>query len=714
MRRGIFVSGTDTGVGKTVIAAGLAGALRERGIDVGVMKPVETGATKMGNRLVAEDAEFLIKVSQVKDPHSLVNTYCWEAPLTPSLASRLAGAELDPEKIVAGYRRLRNVHQFVIVEGVGGLLVPLTDSYLVSDLVRELDLPLIVVTGPGLGTINHTLLTIECARRSGIEVIGIIVNYSSAGEKGICEETNPGIISRLGQVPILGIIPYLEDTDVRKKEPGNLVKTVSEEVDLELILKSQDNKPGPPVPEGRGGGRSPALSLKERDKLYLWHPFTQMKDWREEEPLIIAAGKGSYLRDTQGRWYLDGVSSLWVNLHGHCRRELDEAIREQLGKVAHSTLLGLSNVPSIQLAEKLVEIAPPGLRKVFYSDDGSTAVEIALKMAFQYWQQKGEGTKKKTKFISLKNAYHGDTLGAVSVGGMDLFHRLYRPLLFDSLQVESPYCYRCSLDLSASQTQQAGNRYPDCRLACLGELEKVMEREHRNIAALIIEPLVQAAAGMLVSPPGYLKGVREICSRYDILMIADEVATGFGRTGRMFACEHEGVSPDILILAKGITGGYLPLAATLTGDKIYAAFLGEYGEKKTFFHGHTYTGNPLACAVALANLKIFAEDKVMKSLPPKMQLLQDELEKFKPLEHVGEVRRKGLMAGIELVADKASKRAYPYEEKMGIKVVREAGKRGLIIRPLGDVIVILPPLSISLTELRQITDITRESIDKLT
>lgn len=462
------------------------------------------------------------------------------------------------------------------------------------------------------------------------------------------------------------------------------------------------NRPLPP--ERTRGRKSPMLSLKELDKLYVWHPFTQMKDWLKEEPLIIEGGRGSYLKDSEGRWYLDGVSSLWVNLHGHRRRELDEAIREQLEKVAHSTLLGLSNVPSVQLAERLVKISPPGLSKVFYSDNGSTAVEIALKMAFQYWQQKGQRTKKKIKFVSLENAYHGDTLGAVSVGGMDLFHRLYRPLLFDSLKAPSPYCYRCSLKKS----------YTGCQLACLGELEKVMEREQGNIAALIIEPLVQAAAGMLISPPGYLRGVHALCRRYGALMIADEVATGFGRTGRMFACEHEGVSPDVLILAKGLTGGYLPLAATLTTEEIYEAFLGEYREKKTFFHGHTYAGNPLASAAALANLRIFEKEKVLERLPAKIQFLRDELENFKSLRHVGEVRQKGMMAGIELVADKERRKTYPCEDKIGIRVIQEARKKGLIIRPLGNVIVILPPLSVSLNELQEITGITRESIAKVT
>jgi len=326
------------------------------------------------------------------------------------------------------------------------------------------------------------------------------------------------------------------------------------------------------------------MDLEADDKRYVWHPFTQMKDYLEEQPLIIEKGKGSFLWDIHGNRYLDGISSLWVTVHGHCREEIDNAIVEQVKMVSHSTLLGLTHPPAIALAGKLVEITPEGLNKVFYSDSGSTAVEIGLKMAFQYRLQKSDGASSKKRFISLRNAYHGDTVGAVSVGGIDLFHQIYRPLLFDSPKVESPYCYRCNLERT----------YPSCNMECLGHAEMVMEKHCHETAALIIEPLVQGAAGMLISPPGYLKGIKELCTKYNILMIADEVAVGFGRTGKMFACEHEDVIPDILILGKGITGGYLPLAATIVTDEIYSAFLGEYDEFKAFFHGHTYTGNPVA------------------------------------------------------------------------------------------------------------------------
>lgn len=441
--------------------------------------------------------------------------------------------------------------------------------------------------------------------------------------------------------------------------------------------------------------------LEQDDKRYIWHPFTQMMDYERETPLIIDRGEGSFLIDIYGNRYLDGVSSLWVNLHGHRREEMDNAIKEQLEKIAHTTLLGLSNTPAIKLAKKLVEISPQGLKKVFFSDNGSTAVEVGLKMAFQYWQHIGQN---KTKFISFRNAYHGDTIGSVSVGGIDTFHKIFSPLLFQTYRSLSPYCYRCPLDKS----------YPSCGLSCLEELEELMEIHGDEVAALIIEPVVQAAAGMIVFPPGFLKGVRELCSKYHILIIADEVATGFGRTGRMFACEHEEVSPDIMALAKGITGGYLPLAVTLTTEEIYRAFLGKFEELKTFFHGHTYTGNPLACAAALASLEIFEKEKTLDKVQHKALYLESFLSPIKDLPHVGDVRHKGLMVGIELVMDKEEKRPFPIKEKIGIKVMHEARRRGLVIRPLGDVIVLMPPLSISKSELKKMVDITSEAIEVVT
>ncbi|MFZ5994688.1 MAG: adenosylmethionine--8-amino-7-oxononanoate transaminase [Thermodesulfobacteriota bacterium] len=443
-------------------------------------------------------------------------------------------------------------------------------------------------------------------------------------------------------------------------------------------------------------------SLRADDLRYLWHPFTQAKEYEAEEAPIIAAGEGSYLIDTEGRRYLDGVSSLWVNVHGHSCPEIDRAIMAQLGQIAHSTLLGLGNVPSIELARELITRAPAGLKRVFYSDNGSTAVEVALKIAFQYAQQTGH--KQKTGFLSFINAYHGDTLGAVGVGGIDLFHRIYGPLAVKSMRVPAAYCYRCHLGLD----------YPDCELACFKELESTVAGHAHELAAIIIEPCVQGAAGMLIWPEGYLRRLRQLTERYGILLIADEVATGFGRTGTLFACEQEGVSPDLMALAKGITGGYLPLAATLTTEEIFMAFYGDYEEEKTFFHGHTYTGNPLACAAALANLRLFETNQTILSLQPKIKYLKDKLNEFNELSHVGEIRQRGFMVGMELVEDKAARRPYPVSMRMGRRVILEARRHGLIIRPLGDVVVLMPPLSVSLEELDAIVSVTYGSIKKVT
>jgi len=447
-------------------------------------------------------------------------------------------------------------------------------------------------------------------------------------------------------------------------------------------------------------------NLASLDKKHVWHPFTQMADWAKDEILIIERAEGSCLIDTKGRRYLDGVSSLWCNVHGHRVPEIDRAILDQLNQVAHSTFLGLSNVPAIELAEKLISVAPKGLTRVFYSDSGSEAVEIALKMAYQYWQQKGE--KRKKKFARLTHAYHGDTLGAVSVGGIPLFHEIYRPLLFESHEVPAPYVYRwCSRngrEVSRKQVLEES----------LGHMESLFKKRHSEIAALVMEPLMQGAAGMIDQPKGYISRARDLTRRYNILLIFDEVATGFGRTGRMFASDHEGVSPDLMAVAKGLTGGYLPLAATLTTEEIYKEFLGEYSEFKTFFHGHTYTANPLACRAALASLELFRKKKTLEKLAGKIDLLRDGLKKFWRLRHVGDIRQVGFMVGIELVEERTTKKSYPLEKKMGIRVIQEARRRGIILRPLGNVIVLMPPLGISRVELVRLLDRTYESIQAVT
>ena len=462
-----------------------------------------------------------------------------------------------------------------------------------------------------------------------------------------------------------------------------------------------------------------AKELESIDKAHIWHPFTQMREWAEEPSLMITEARDCFIKDIRGGWYLDGVSSLWVNIFGHRRKEIDQAIASQLGKVSHTTLLGLASEASVDLAQRLARLMDKcfpmsgghpmsggrALSRIFYSDNGSTAVEVALKMAFQYWSHKGQG--KKRLFICLENGYHGDTLGAVSVGGVDIFHSAFRPLLFETLKAPSPYCYRCSLGLE----------FPGCGLACAEAVRKMLEARQDEIAALIMEPLVQAAGGMIIHPPGYLKKVRGLCRDYGVLFIADEVATGFGRTGRMFACEHEGVTPDIICLSKGITGGYLPLAATITNDEVYGAFLGGYEELKTFFHGHSYTGNPLACAAASAALDIFEKEKILEDAALKADLLARELKDLEGLDSggagAGEAKNLGLMGRIEIVREKGTRMPYAWEERIGWRVAKKALERGLFIRPLGNVIVIMPPLVISPENLKRMTDVIRESIEAI-
>ncbi len=416
--------------------------------------------------------------------------------------------------------------------------------------------------------------------------------------------------------------------------------------------------------------------LAALDRRLLWHPFTQQRGWEDEEPpVLIERAEGTTLYDTDGNAYLDGVSSLWCNVHGHRHPAIDAAIRAQLDRVAHSTMLGLSHPPAVELAERLVALAPEGLARVFYSDSGSTAVEVALKMAFQWWAQRGE--PQRTGFVCLEDAYHGDTVGSVSLGGIDLFHSTYGPLLFDAWRA---------------------------RPGDAAHLEALLAEHGERVCAVVVEPLVQGAAGIRLQPDGYLRRVRELCDVHGVLLIADEVATGFGRTGRMFACEHEGVAPDLMCLAKGLTGGYLPLAATLTTERVYAGFHGAFGEFRTFFHGHTYTGNPLACAAAVATLDVFTAEDTLARLEPKIAQLGALLDTHVvPLPGVAEVRRRGFMVGIELGG-------FAPGERMGHRVTLAARRRGVIVRPLGDVVVLMPPLSISESELARLVAVTTASI----
>lgn len=437
--------------------------------------------------------------------------------------------------------------------------------------------------------------------------------------------------------------------------------------------------------------------LEAWDRELVWHAFTQMA---EHQPFLIQQAEGCTLYDLDGRAYLDGVSSLWCNVHGHRHPHIDAAIRRQLEQVAHVTLLGMAHPTTVLLAKKLVDIAPAGLQHVFFSDSGATAVEVALKMAFQYWQQRERPQPNKKKFLAVDNAYHGDTIGSVSVGGVARFHAMFQPLLFDTLRLPAPTMYRMPPGVTRAT---AAEHY-------LQHVETILHQHHAELAAVVIEPLMQCAAGMILHPPGFLRGLRELTAKYNVLLIADEVAVGLGRSGKMFACEHEEVSPDLLCLAKGLTGGYLPLAATLATDEIWQAFLGSYESSRTFFHGHTYGGNPLGAAAAVATLEVFEQEQTLVQLQPKIDRLREHLQRIAQLPHVGDVRQLGFIAGIELVRDRSTSEPFPWTERRGQQVCNHAISQGVWLRPLGNVVVIMPPLSVTIEQLDRICEAVEAGI----
>ena len=442
--------------------------------------------------------------------------------------------------------------------------------------------------------------------------------------------------------------------------------------------------------------------LADADHKYLWHPFTQMRTWLEDEPLIIERGEGNYLIDVNGKRYLDGVSSLWCNVHGHRKAALDRALHEQIDRIAHSTMLGLSNSPAIELAQALSAAAPHGLERIFYSDSGAEAVEVAVRIAAQYWQLAGQ--PRRTLFVTLNEAYHGDTVGAASLGYSEPFHRHIRSLLFPIVKVPPPHLFRFHQRMAPAAADAAA----------LGAAAEVFRNNGNEVAALVIEPLMQGAAGMWSHSAAYLRSLTEMARAAGALVIADEVATGFGRTGRMFACEHAGISPDLMCLGKGITGGYLPLAATLATQRVFDAFLGRPEEFRAFYYGHTYTGNPLAAAVAIANLEIFRDEQVIQRIQPVIEQLRSGLDsRFGGHRCVADIRQWGMMAGVELMESPRDRHPFPYAAQVGARIARAARQAGVVVRPLGDVMVFMPPLSVTAAEIDKLLEAVFEATCKV-
>jgi adenosylmethionine-8-amino-7-oxononanoate aminotransferase len=439
--------------------------------------------------------------------------------------------------------------------------------------------------------------------------------------------------------------------------------------------------------------------LQEKDLKYIWHPCSQMKDYETFPPIVIKRGEGVFLEDIDGKKYLDAVSSWWVNLFGHSNKRINDALYRQANKLEHVIFANFSHEVGIELAERIVKVTPKGLNKVFFGDNGSSAVEIALKLSFQYHQQIGK--PKKTKFVALTDAYHGETIGALSMGGVDLYSKIYKPLLLDVIRAEGPDCFRCKYNQDRNT----------CKAKCFEAMEKIVKERHQEITAIIIEPMVQGAAGMKIYSPEYLKKLRVLCDQYDINFIADEIAVGFGRTGKMFACNHADVAPDIMCVSKGLTAGYMPLSLTLMTDKIYSAFYDDYNTMKAFLHSHSYSGNALGCAVAVETLKIFEEENIIEKNIHKSNLMRKKVENIlTDIPHVGEYRQIGMIGAIELVKDKETKEAFDWQERVGYQIYKIALEKGVLLRPLGNIIYFMPPYVINEDEMDFMIDTARESI----
>ncbi len=688
---GLFISGVGTGVGKTVAAGAIAHLLRQNSYDIGVMKPVQTGLSIKDGAGWSRDLEFMRAMARTSDSDELSLPYAFSTPASPYHAALVDNRRIEPGKIIGAFRHMLEVRDFVLMEGAGGLMSPLTEDMFWADLIKQLGVPLLIIVHSELGMIHQTLSAVISAEMYGLEVAGLLVVER---DDGLHPPVDVKFLERNTDLPVLGFLPFCRALARKNPDIEKFREHVEEHINPEKLLAFLE----------RRDAKAMQKKLEREDRQHVWHPFTQMRDWGKDGMAIIGSGSGSHLFDIQGKGYLDGHSSYWVNVHGHGNPRLTRALARQAGKLEHATFLGLSNQPAIELAEKLVEITPSALKKVFYSDNGSTAVEVALKMSVQYWKQAETGRARKTKFMALRNAYHGDTLGAVAVGGVETYRRPFGDMLADVTFLHSPYCYRCP----------HGKSYPGCALACAVEMEQMVGKRHDEMAAFIIEPMVQCPGGIITAPHGYLRRVREACDRYGVLMIADEVATGFGKTGRMFACEHEDVQPDLMCLSKSLAAGVLPLAATLATQKIFDAFLGDFGEQKTFYHGHTFSGHPTACAVALENLRLFRNKKLLAQVEGKSQHLRDEMVRFENLPHVGDVRQLGMIVGVELVKDRETREPFAPELLTGHKVILEARKRGLIIRPLGDVVVLFPILASRNSELKQMADILYESIAAVT
>ena len=649
-----------------MVAAGLTNALKLRGLSVDAVKLVATG-TADGEP--GDDAELLGAASGRPAADSVLAAFV--LPRSPLAAATAEGRTIDTDALVAAVRERARRVDVLVLEGAGGLLVPLTRRHTIADVFRTLDVETVIVGRAGLGTINHCALTVQVARDRGLRVAGVVLSNALDDDAAFAAE-NATQISAQCDVPVLGVVPRI----ATPRDIASISDACSAHIDIDALVHSA----------------SDAVVQRARtvtaDHAHVWHPFTQTMEWLDEEPLVIRSGEGCWLIDEDGRRYLDGVASLWANVHGHAHPVLDRALREQAGRLAHGTFLGQTHAPGALLAEELARLTPAGLDRVFYSEAGAAAVEVALRVALLAHARRGNRTR--TRFLSLQDSYHGDTAGAVSVGRSEPFHHGLDPLLFDVVRIPPPHAGGEERSLAAL----------DAALATQGD----------TLAAFVVEPRMQGAAGMLPHSDGWLRTATARARDAGLLIVYDEVATGFGRTGDMFACLGAGVTPDILVLGKGLSGGYLPLSATVVTEELYDLFTGPYAEHRTLYYGHTYSGNPLACAVARASLGLFAAERTVERGRELATALTRELRALEQYDLVAEVRQRGVMAGIQL-RGRSGARLDP-ALRMGRRVTLAARSRGVIVRPLGDVVVINPPLVMSAAEAARLVAAVAESIEE--
>ena len=676
----VAVLGTDTGCGKTVLTAALAAAFRARGVRAAALKPVATGVEPGG---AGEDAGLLAAATAADPADCVLQTL--RLARSPLAAAEAEGIRLDVDALAARITALAEeaAIDVLLVEGVGGVAVPLTPTETVLDLVERVDAPVVLAARAGLGTINHTVLSVDACRNAGVRVLGVVLVDTEGGVTPDFAADNARRITAQSGAPVLGRLPHLDDPgDIRALAHA----VAAAAIDVDALLAA--------MRVHRAGS---AAATVARDRAHVWHPFTQTSEWLTEEPLVIRSARGCRVRTEDGRSLLDGIGALWANVHGYAHPRLDRALREQAGRVTHSTFLGQTHEPGARLAEELAARTPTGLTRVFFSEAGAAAVEVALRIALL--AQRHRGMPQRTRFVSFEDGYHGDTAGAVSIGRSRPFHDGLDPLLFDCARIPAPHLVRVRQGVDAASAERRS----------LDALHDLLVHQRDRVAAVVVEPRVQGAAGIWPHSDAFLRELAALTHAAGALLVCDEVATGFGRTGDMFACAGAAVTPDILTLGKGLSGGYLPISATVVADELFELFSAPYAEHRTLYYGHTFSANPLACAVARASLALFdEEDTLERGRVLAGRLAQRLATEVAPLEGVAEVRQRGVMCGIEVAP--AIDEPFPAGWRTGRAVALAARRRGVIVRPLGDVVVLNPALVMSSAEADELIAAVAESI----